>query len=70
LNLPIWPLDGALDTAANGGTKAKHHEIKEKITLFNCHFMPLNWPIFGIFPSSPAAPYPGLYCHTNISLIS
>jgi hypothetical protein len=32
--------------------------------------MPLNWPIFGIFPSSPAAPYPGLYCHTNISLIS
>jgi hypothetical protein len=32
--------------------------------------MPLNWAIFRIFPSSPAPPSPGLYCHTNISLIS
>jgi hypothetical protein len=40
----------------------------EKKTLFNCHFMPLNWPIFGIFPSLRASPSPGLHCHTNISL--
>jgi hypothetical protein len=46
LNLPIWPLDGALDKGRRFGSrqwrKAKHHEIQEKITLFNCHFMPLN----------------------------
>jgi hypothetical protein len=39
-------------------------------TLFSCHFMPLNWKIFGIFPSSPAPPSPWLYFHTNISLSS
>jgi hypothetical protein len=28
LNLPIWPLDGALDKGRRfGGAKAKHHEI-------------------------------------------
>jgi hypothetical protein len=43
-------------------------KFREKNTLFNCHFMRLNWPIFGIFPSLPASPSPGQYCHTNISL--
>jgi hypothetical protein len=38
LNLPIWPLERALDK----GRRFKHHEIMEKITLFNCHFMPLH----------------------------
>jgi hypothetical protein len=39
-------------------------------SLFYWHFMPLIWTIFWIFPSSLAEMYPGLYCHTNIRLIS
>jgi hypothetical protein len=73
-DLTVRPLSGAVNTGlllnSDGGAREKTSRNLEKNTLFNCHFMSLNWPIFGIFPSSPASPSPGLYCHTNISLCS
>jgi hypothetical protein len=71
-HLTVRPLSGAVNTGlllnSDGGARVKTSRNLEKNTLFYCHFMPLNWPIFGIFPCLPASPLPGLYCHTNISL--
>jgi hypothetical protein len=65
----IWRFGRAgLLLNSDGGTKVKTSWNLEKNTLFNCHFMLLNWPIFWIFLISTAPQSPGLYCQTNISL--
>jgi hypothetical protein len=71
-DLTVWPLRGAVNTGlllnSDGGAMVKSSQHLEKNTLFRCHFMPLNWPIFRIFPSLPASPLPGLYCKENQQL--
>jgi hypothetical protein len=73
-DLTVRPLSGAISASpllnSDGGAKIKTSGNLGDFTLFYCHFMPLNRAIFGIFPSSPVPPSPGLYFHTSLSLSS
>jgi hypothetical protein len=52
-DLTVWPLSGALTASprvrSDGGAKVKTSGNLGDFTHFNCHFMPLNKAIFGIF---------------------
>jgi hypothetical protein len=68
------PLSGAKSASlllnSDGGANVKTSGNLGDFTLFNCPFMPLNRAIFGIFPSYPVPPSPGLYFDTSLSLSS
>jgi hypothetical protein len=73
-DLTVRPLSGAISASPllnnDGGAKVKTSVNLGDCTLFNCHFMPLNRAIFGIFPNSPVPLSPGLYFDTSLSLSS